>query len=129
MIERLAGFPPNVIAFGCRAQVTKADYSTTLVPAVEKAFAEHVSLRLYYEIGDDFAGIDLGAMLEDFKVGIAHRNSWERMALVTDVPWIAHAVSLFRVVLPCPVKLYAMGQAAQARAWIAAPLAAGDHPS
>ena len=30
----------------------------TLVPAVEKAFAEHENVRLYYQIGPDFKTVD-----------------------------------------------------------------------
>ena len=54
MIEQLQGFPENVVAFAGRGQVTKADYVSILVPAVEKAFASHDRLRLYYELGADF---------------------------------------------------------------------------
>ena len=91
MIAQLQGFPDNVVAFAGRGQVTKADYVAGLIPAVEKAFASHDRLRLYYELGADFTGIDADAMLEDFKIGMQHLTRWERVAVVTDVPWIAHA--------------------------------------
>ena len=67
MIEQLSTFPDNVLAFVCRGQVTKADYDTVLVPAVEKALAKLTRFRLYYEIATDFTGIDPGAMSEDLR--------------------------------------------------------------
>jgi len=121
MIEQLQGFPDNVVAFAGRGQLTKADYLSTLVPAVEKAVAGHDRLRLYYELGSDFAGMDAEAFVEDFKIGMHHLNRWERAAVVTDMQWIAHAVSLFGFLLPGAIRVFATAEADQARAWVAAP--------
>lgn len=118
MIEQLQGFPENVIAFVGRGQVTKADYVSTLIPAAEKALAGHDRLRLYYELGTDFVGIDADAILEDFKIGMQHLTRWERAAVVTDVQWIAHAVSLFSFLMPGAMKLFATKDVNQARSWI-----------
>lgn len=118
MIEQLQGFPENVVALAGRGQVTKADYVSTLLPAVERALAGHDRLRLYYELGTDFAGIDADATLEDFKIGMEHLTRWERAAVVTDVRWIAHAVSLFSFLMPGAMKLFATKDVDQARSWI-----------
>ena len=48
----------------------------------------------------DFAGIDPGAMWEDFKVGMEHFTHWERVAVVTDVEWIKHTVRFFSFLMP-----------------------------
>jgi hypothetical protein len=88
MIEHLTSFPDNVLAFVCKGLVTKADYDAVLVPAVVQVLKTHDKVRLYYETAGDFAGIDPGAMWEDFKVGMEHRTRWERVAVVTDVEWI-----------------------------------------
>ena len=118
MIEQLSTFPDNVLAFVCRGQVTRADYDTVLVPAVEKALAKLTRVRLYYEIATDFTGIDPGAMWEDFKVGMEHLTRWERIAVVTDVEWIRHTFRLFGFLMPGTVKLFSTSEAARARSWI-----------
>ena len=100
MIEQLSGFPDNVLAFAGRGRVTRADYADVLTPAVEKALATHQRVRLYYELGPDFVGIDPGAMWEDFKVGVEHLTRWERAAIVTDVDWIREAMRLFSFLMP-----------------------------
>ena len=61
MIEHLAGFSDNVVAVLCSSRVTKADYDSVLIPAVDEALRKHRKVRLYYETGVDFAGLDLGA--------------------------------------------------------------------
>jgi SpoIIAA-like len=118
MIVQLPGFPENVIAFAGRGQVTKADYVSTLIPVVEKALAGHDRLRLYYELGGDFAGMDADAIMEDFKIGMQHLSRWERAAVVTDVQWIAHAISLFGFLMPGAIKVFSTIDADQARLWI-----------
>lgn len=120
MIERLTGFPDEILAFVCKGRVTKADYDNVLVPAVIEALKSHDKLSLYYEIAADFAGFDPGAMWADAKVGLAHLGHWQKIAVVTDVDWIGHAVALFGFMMPCEVRLFALAEAATARQWIAA---------
>ena len=121
MIAQLQGFPENVVAFAGRGQVTRDDYVSILIPAVEKALAGHDRLRLYYELGGDFAGIDAGAVVQDFRIGMRHLSRWERAAVVTDVPWIARAVSFFRFLMPGAMKVFSTQDADRARSWIVAP--------
>jgi hypothetical protein len=120
MIEQLKDFPANVLAFVCKGHVTKQDYDTVLVPAVSEALKKQGKVRLYYETAGDFSGIDPGAMLTDFKVGMEHFTRWERVAVVTDVDWIKHTMQFFSFMMPAQMKIFPLSDAAQARAWIAA---------
>ena len=120
MIEALPGFPENVAAFACHGHVTKADYDTVLVPDVADRLNHHDTLRFYYEVASDFAGIDPGAVWEDTKVGLTHLRHWERFAVVTDVDWIKHAVTLFGFLMPGELRVFPLADASQAREWIAA---------
>lgn len=118
MIEQLSGFPSNVVAVVCKGRVTKSDYDLVLVPAVLKALRAHEKIRLYYETGADFAGIDPGAIWDDFKVGMEHLMRWQRIAVVTDVEWIRNAVRFFSFLMPSTTKLFSQLEAAKAREWI-----------
>ena len=111
MIEHLTSFPDNVLAFVCKGRVTKADYDAVLVPAVVQALKTHDKVRLYYETAGDFAGIDPGAMWEDFKVGMEHLTRWERVAVVTDVEWIKQTIRFFRFLMPGTMKLFPTSEA------------------
>ena len=121
MIEALPNFPPNVLAFACKGHVTRDDYETVLVPAVEKALQQHEVVRLYYEIGSDFAGIDPSAVWQDVKIGVGHLQRWERIAVVTDVDWIKHTMSVFSFLIPGELKIFPVSEASMARNWIGAP--------
>jgi SpoIIAA-like len=120
MIKKLTDFPGNVAAFVCKGRVTRADYDAVLLPAVQSALSTHDKVRLYYETDADFAGLEAGAMWEDFKVGVEHLTRWERVAVVTDVQWIRHAVRFFGFLMPGATKLFSRSEAAQAREWILA---------
>lgn len=118
MIELLKGFPDNVVAIVCRGRVTRNDYDTVLVPAVEKALQSSDKVRLLYEVGSDFEAYDPGAAWEDFKVGMEHFSRWERIAVITDIEWIKHAMQLFSFIMPGTARVYSTADAAKARLWI-----------
>jgi SpoIIAA-like len=118
MIELLKGFPDDVVAVSCKGRVTKSDYDTVLVPTVEKALKAHEKVRLYYEAGPGFGGIDPAAAWEDFKVGMEHFTRWQRVAVVTDVDWIRHTMRLFSFIMPGDMRVFPVAEATQARVWI-----------
>jgi hypothetical protein len=118
MIEALDGFPSGVLAFACKGHVTKADYETVLIPAVEQALRQPGKIRLYYQVGPDFAGIGAGAVWDDFKVGIEHLLRWERVAVVTDVDWIRYTLRAFSFLMPGVAKIFPLNEQAQARQWV-----------
>ena len=118
MIEALTGFPENVAAFACKGHVTRDDYETVLVPAIESALAMNDKLRIYYEIGDDFYSIDPGAVFEDIKVGMGHLSHLERIAVVTDVDWIRLTMRAFAFLIPARMQFFATAGRDEARAWI-----------
>jgi SpoIIAA-like len=120
MIRLLDGFPEATVAVACEGHVTREDYEKILIPRVNAALARHDKVRIYYEVGPSFSGIDVGAVWEDAKVGFELLSHWERMALVTDVAWIRLAVGAFRFVMPGKLRVFDMAQADAARSWIKA---------
>lgn len=123
MIEIIEGFPGNVVGLAAKGEVTRKDYLEVVIPAIDKALKRNAKLRLYYDLGSQFTGIDFGAEWEDFKLGIEHLSRWERVAVVADVAWIRHAVNAFRFLMPGQVRVFTTGQTSEARNWIVAPKA------
>jgi hypothetical protein len=120
VIEMLKGFPEGVVAAVAAGRVTRKDYEDVLIPAVEAAFARRQKVRCYYELGREFTGMDAGAVWEDFRVGMSHLRGWERIAVVTDVDWIRHAINAFRFMLPAEIRIFSTNRTEEARRWIAA---------
>ncbi len=120
MIEILTGFPGNVVAAACHGHVTREDYKAVLEPAVAATLERHEKIRLYYDIGGDFEDIDPGAVWEDVKIGLGHLSRWERVAVVSDIPWIKRTMQFFGFLMPGEFRFFPTEEAAQARAWIVA---------
>ena len=120
MIEIIEGFPGNVVGLAAKGEVARKDYLEVVIPAIDKALKRNAKLRLYYEMGSQFTGIDLGAEWEDFKLGIEHLSRWERVGVVTDVVWIRHLVGAFRFLIPGEVRVFTTAHASEARKWIVA---------
>ncbi|MGA2083324.1 MAG: STAS/SEC14 domain-containing protein [Holophaga sp.] len=118
MIERLITFPENVLGFIYKGHISKADYDSVLVPAINNALNKQERLRLYVETDATFLGIGPGAIWEDFKVGVEHLKRWERVVVVTDVEWLKNTMRLFSFLMPGAMKAFPVAESARARAWI-----------
>lgn len=118
MIRMLDGFPEPIVALACEGHVTRADYEQVLIPRVSKALAGGGKIRLYYELGPAFSGIDAGAVWEDLKIGVEHFSRWERVAVVTDVRWIQHTLEAFRFLMPGRLRIFDTSRTDEARTWI-----------
>lgn len=121
MIELQTGFPDDVAAALGKGQITRSDYEQVLIPRALQALALHDKVRICYEIDADFSGIELGAVWDDAKLGLSHRSRWERVAVVTDIPWMHYSLSAFSFLFPGEIRGFPLAEAAKARDWLLAP--------
>ena len=120
MIEQIQDLPAGTVGFRVHGQVTAADYERVIVPDVEAAFALNRKLRLLYVTADDFVGFDAGAMWDDAKLGMRHFSGWDRIGLVTDVPWLRGTATAFSFAIPAQFRLFHGAEIDQAMHWITA---------
>lgn len=66
-----------------------------------------------------FEGIEPEAIWEDTKIGIKNWSAWKRVAFVTDVAWMAHAMQWFGWMSPGEIKHFPLAERAAAIAWAA----------
>jgi len=122
VIEQLTDLPSGVLGFRASGKIMSDEYRRMIEP-IYAALERGEQLNIYFELGDDFSGLDLGALLQDVRaagsVGLKHRSSWRRMALVTDKDWVRHGASVFGWLAPGELRLFALGEGDAARAWIA----------
>jgi hypothetical protein len=124
MIERLDDLPGGVLGFRGSGKITRDEYREMMAP-IYATLERGEKLNIYFELAGDFDGLDLGALWEDLKaagsVGLRHRSSWQKMALVTDKDWIRHAAAAVGWLAPGEFRLFDPGETAGARTWIAQP--------
>jgi hypothetical protein len=119
MIEQLTGFPENVLGLRISGHVAREDYQRVVIPAVEATLKRAQKVNIYIQVDSDFSGLELGALWDDLKVGMGHLRQWERIAVVTDIAWIANALNVFGFLKPGQVEVFPLSDAGKARAWIA----------
>ncbi len=122
LIETVTGLPPGTLGFRASGKIMSDEYRQMIEP-IYAALERGEKLNIYFELADDFDGLDLGALMQDVKaagsVGLKHRSSWQRMALVTDKDWIRHAASAFGWLAPGELRLFELSERDKARTWLA----------
>jgi hypothetical protein len=119
MFRLIEGLPEDVLGLEAVGKVTHADYHDILIPRATELMAKG-PIKMLYAIGEDFDGYQLEALWDDGRFGVSHWRDFKRIAVVADLPWIRAAVSLFRPLFPCEVKLFSIAEFAAAKEWIAA---------
>ena len=120
MVERMNDVPAGVIGLRASGKLTKEDYTEVLEPALKEAM-DSGEARVVFVLAD-FDGLDLDAAFEDIKTGLgvdfAHRKEWKRLALVTDVDWVARAMCMFAWAMPGELAVYdELDKLEEAKSW------------
>ena len=113
--------PPETLGFRASGKITSDEYRQMIEP-IYATLERGEKLNIYFELADDFAGLDLGALLQDMKaagsVGLKHRSSWQRMALVTDKDWVRQGASAFGWLAPGELRLFEVSERDEAHTWL-----------
>ncbi|MEP6898465.1 MAG: STAS/SEC14 domain-containing protein, partial [Rhodanobacter sp.] len=60
---------------------------------------------------------------DDARLGMRHFSSWDRVALVTEVPWLRAAATAMGFAIPAEFRLFRLAEQEEALRWIAEPAA------
>ena len=117
MLTEIADLPTGVIGFEVKGKLEAEDYRDTLGPALDTA-AENGEIRLVIVL-PAFEGLAPGAIWEDTKIGAKNWGAWRRVAFVTDIEWMIHAMQWFGWMSPGEMKHFPLAERAAAIAWVA----------
>jgi hypothetical protein len=118
MIEPMEQLPDGVIGFRATGNITADDYTEVLKPAIDDVLRRGDEIRIVIEFAD-WSGMSGGAMWEDLKMGIERFTKWTRIALVTDIEWMRHAINVFGWMTPGEVRTFTLAERDDAAAWAA----------
>lgn len=124
MIERIEDVPVGTVGFRLDGDLTDADYRDVLTPGLREAAAQG-EVRLLM-VGAK--GFDLGSLKARFEearkdpdLDLGHRKDWRRVAIVADANFmLRRSFPLFARVIPVEMKLFGLGDEAEAKAWLTA---------
>jgi hypothetical protein len=117
MIELIEGLPDGAFGVEAKGKLSPDDYKTVLIPALKSEFGKHDKLSLVIVIGDDFKGLEAGALWDDAKLGMQHLFAWSRIAIVTDHDWYTHIVGVSAFLTHAEVKVFKLAERDAAIAW------------
>lgn len=118
MIEVLDNLSSGTVGFAFHGTVDGHDVDEVLIPAVTEAFVVNPRLKALLLFGPDFKGCTLAAAWDDTLLGLSHWDGFERLAVVSDHPWLRQSLRMIALLLPCPVRLFADGELDLARRWL-----------
>lgn len=116
--EEIDGLPSDVLALRAVGIITPDDYQNMLIPLVDAKLQQHDKLKLLCVLDDAFTAYPLDAMWADTKFGLQHMRDFSRIALVTDIGWMAKSVRLLAPLMPFAMKVFAVSQIEEAKSWI-----------
>jgi SpoIIAA-like len=123
MIEEIAEMPAGTVGLRVWGEVTGAEYKDVLLPAVQRAVDEHGEVRLVFQAGPEFERFSASMIAADttkgLSFGVSHWSAWKRMAVVTDVEWLRHAMQMLGWMTPGEARLFALDELQQAKDWVA----------
>lgn len=85
MLQFIPVFDDNTIAVRASGRLSHEDYQNFL-PKLEAQINEFEKVSILFEF-ENFRGWDLAAAKDDYKFGMEHSTSFERIALVGDKSW------------------------------------------
>jgi SpoIIAA-like len=118
MLKIMDDLPDYVLGVSAEGKITGTDYETVLIPAVEEKFKAYKKIRMLYQLGSNFTGFDLNAMLDDAKMGMKHLSAWEKVAMVSDNELINTFAKFFGYMLSCELRIFKNAELEEAKKWI-----------
>lgn len=116
----LDGLPDDVVGLDAEGVIEARDYDEVIAPLIERKLKEFDRVKLLYRVGRRFERYTPGAIWSDTRIGLKHFTRFSKIALVSDVPWIRHAVRLFAPMIPAEVHVFGDDEMAAAKVWISA---------
>lgn len=122
MIEMLPDLPEGVFGIRVSGRV-RGDDLREFRPTMDELL-ETGDIRIVEVIAADYQGFGEGGFVEDVKLGLGallhHHAAFKRVAVVSDMEWVAHAMHAFAWMIPGELKVFGLDELDAAKEWAAA---------
>ena len=118
MIEILPDSRGKILGIRATGKLTDQDYQEVLIPALEGIIRDQGKARFLCHMDKNFEGLEMGAMWDDARFFLKHKNDFEKMAVVGGRKWIEVMVKLFAQFMVVEVRTFPDEQLQEAWEWI-----------
>ena len=108
----------NIIGIQGTGKVTDQDYLGVLIPKLDEILKNYGKARFLYYLDKDFAGWEMGAMWEDARFGLKHKDDFEKIAVVGGPKWAVWGTKLFAHFMEGQVKVFPPKELQAAWDWL-----------
>ena len=98
-------------------KLTTVDYEEVFIPELDRLIGQFGKIRVVFYLDSSFEGWELGAMWDDAKFGLKHKNDFERIAMVGGPKWVAWFSNLGSHFMPGAIKAFETSELENAIAW------------
>jgi len=100
MIKELRNIPNTMVGFVVSDEVTKEDFDSVVLPAVQELVQRTNKLNYLLVVDTSLKNFQLGAWLRDAMLGLNNIDTWNRASIVSDSEGIKWLTELFSKVVP-----------------------------
>jgi len=108
----------KIIGLRATGKLTDEDYQEVLIPSLAALINQHGKVRLLCYMDDEFTGVEAGAIWDDAKFFLPHKDDFEKMTIVGGPKWIELIMKLFAPLIKVDVKIFSGEQLSEAWEWI-----------
>lgn len=124
MITQLTGLPEHIVGFRATGSVTKEDYDTVVLPAVQSLVNKYDELNYIMIIDTPLDHFSAGAWVKDALLGLKHLTKWNRSAILTDSTRLNEFTDFASKLIPGEFRGFLTTELDAAVAWIESPVTA-----
>lgn len=121
MIETLTDMPEGVSGIRVSGRITGDDIRS-FKPEMDTMLAGD-ELRFVEVIAPGYEGFGKGGLVEDLKQGFGvlfeHHAAFKRIAVVSDMEWVAHTLHALSWMVPGDLKIFGLDDLEAAKEWAA----------
>ena len=120
MFEIMANSEGKILGVRATSKLTNRDYREVFTPTLEELFQKYGKIRLLFYMDENFAGWEMGALWEDTKLDVKHKDDFEKVAVVGGPKWVRWFMKLISPLVSAEVKNFPQDQVAAAWEWLQA---------
>lgn len=120
MLEILPESQGKILGIKANNKLTDHDYKEILIPRLEAIIRDEGKARVLCVMGEDFHGWEMEAMWDDAQFGMAHRQDFEKFAVVGGPRWVEWGAKLGALLMHTELHTYPSDHIQEAWVWIKA---------
>jgi hypothetical protein len=118
MIEVMPESQENVAGVKVSGKITAKEYEDVVIARLDAIIKKHGKARFMWFLDDSFKGAEAGAMWDDAKFGLKHRNDFEKLALVGGPTWMDWLTKLAAKIISGETKTFPREKLQEAWDWL-----------